>query len=149
MSRRVILWYLLGGIVMAASSPLALSQEKPSTNRAPASTDTSVVISVPRDGEFYFGVDRITQTQIPERLKVAFRAKPQEDRMVYIRAGQDVTYKTVVSVIDTIRDAGFNQIALVTNADSDSRPQAKSPTRAPDKAKKVRVRRRTYRRASK
>ncbi len=149
MSRRVILWYLLGGIVMAASSHLALSQERPSTTRATTSTDTSAVISVPRDGEFYFGMDRITQAEIPDRLKGAFKDKRPEGRVVYIRAGLDVSYETVVSVIDTIRGAGFNQIALVTNADSGSKPQAKSPTGGAGKGKKVRGRRHTHRRTSK
>jgi biopolymer transport protein ExbD len=134
---------------MAASSHLALSQEGTSTTRASTSTDTSVVISVPRDGEFYFGLDRITQAEIPDRLKCAFKDKPSEGRVVYIRAGLDVSYKTVVSVIDTVRGAGFKQIALVTNADSGSKTQVKSPTGGAGKGKKVRGRRRTHRRASK
>jgi biopolymer transport protein ExbD len=149
MSRRVILWYLLSGIVMAASSHLALSQEVSSTTRITTSTDTSVVISIPRDGEFYFGKDRVTQAEIPDRLKGAFKDKPPEGRVVYIKASLDVVYRTVVSVIDTVRGAGFNQIALVTDADSGSKPQAKSPTGGAGKGKKERGRRRTPRRASK
>ena len=149
MSRRVILWYLLCGIVMAASSHLVLSQERPSTTRTTTSTYTSAVISVPRDGEFYFGMDRITQAEIPDRLKGAFKDKPPEVRVVCIRAGLDVSYATLVSVIDTVRGAGFNQIALVTDGDSGSKPRAKSPTGAAGKGKKVRRRRRTPRRASK
>jgi biopolymer transport protein ExbD len=147
MSRRAILWYLLGGIAMAAPPHPALSQERPST-RATTSTDASAVISVPRDGEFYFGMARLTQAEIPDRLKSAFKDKPQEGQVVYIRAGLDVSYKTVVSVIDTIRGAGFKQIALVTNVDSGSKPQAKSPTGGAGKGKKVRGRRHTHRRAS-
>jgi biopolymer transport protein ExbD len=149
MSRRVILWYLLAGIVMAASPQLALSQEPTSITRASTAPEASIVISVPRDGEFYFGLDRITLAEIPDRLKVAFKDKPPEDQMVYIRAGLNVSYKTVVSVIDTIRGAGVTQIGLVADADSGSKPQAKSPTRGTGKGKKARRRRPTHRRASK
>jgi biopolymer transport protein ExbD len=122
---------------MSVSSHLVLSQERPSTTCTTTSTYTSAVISVPRDGEFYFGTDRITQAEIPDRIKGVFKDKPPEGRVVYIRAGLDVSYKTVVSVIDTIRAAGFDQIALVTNADSGS------------KGKKVHRRRHTHRRWSK
>jgi biopolymer transport protein ExbD len=134
---------------MTASSHPALSQERPSTARAATSTDTTVVISVPRDGEFYLGKDRITQAEIPDRLKDAFKDKPPEGRVVYIRAGLDVSYKTVVSVIETIRGAGFDQIGLVTNADSGSKPRVKAPTGGAGKGKKGRGRRHTHRRASK
>ena len=140
MSRRVILCYLLRGIVMAASSHLVLSQESPTTPPTTTSTDTSAVISVPKDGEFYFGMDKITQAEIPDRLKVVFKDKPKSAQIVYIRAGLDVSYKTVVSVIDTIRAAGFEQIALVTNANSGSKLQAKSLTGSAGKSKKVRRR---------
>lgn len=135
--------------MVVASSHVALSQERPPTTRDTTSADTSAVISVPRDGEFYFGTDRITQAEIPDRLKGAFADKPPEGRVVYIRAGLDVSYKTVVSLIDTIRGAGFDQIALVTNDDSGSKPQAKSRKGGAGKGKKVRARRPTRRRASK
>jgi biopolymer transport protein ExbD len=131
---------------MAVSSHLVLSQERPTTPRTTTSTDTSVVISVPKDGEFYFGMDKITQAEIPDRLKGVFKDKPKSEQIVYIRAGLDVSYKTVVSLIDTIRAAGFDQIALVTNADSGSKLKAKSPTRGAGKGKKVRRNRHPHRR---
>jgi biopolymer transport protein ExbD len=140
---------MLCGVVMAASSHPVLSQERSTTTRATTSTDTSAVISVPRDGEFYFGGDRITQAEILDRLKGAFKDKPPEGRLVHIRVGLGVSYKTVVSVIDMIRGAGFDQIGLVPSADSVSNPRAKSPTGGAGKGKKVRGRRSTHRRASK
>jgi biopolymer transport protein ExbD len=149
MSRGVILWYLLGAVVLAASSHPALSQEKPSTTSAATPTDTRVVVYVYRDGEFYFGKVRVAQAEIPGRLKDAFKDTPPEGRVVYIKAGLDVSYQTVVSVIDTIRAAGFNQIGLVADADSGSKPQAKSPTGGSGKGKKARGSRRTHRRAGK
>jgi biopolymer transport protein ExbD/biopolymer transport protein TolR len=35
------------------------------------------------------------------------------DQVVYIKSGKEVKYGTVVSVIDSIRDAGFDRIGLV------------------------------------
>jgi biopolymer transport protein ExbD len=132
---------------MAASSHPVLSQESSSTTRTTTSTDTSAVISVPKDGEFYFGGERITQAEIPDRLKGAFKDKPPGGRLVYIRAGPDVSYKTVVSVIDTIRGAGFDQIGLGPS-DSGSESRAKSQTGGAGRGKKVHRRRHARRRAS-
>ena len=132
---------------MAACSQPALSQEMPSTPNAATPADTRVVIYVPKDGEFYFGKESVTQAEIPGRLKDAFKDIPPEGRVVYIKAGLDVSYKTVVSVIDTIRGAGYSQIALVADADSGSKPRTKSPSGGAGKSKKVRGRRRTHRMA--
>lgn len=144
MSLRVLLWYLLCGVVMAACPHAASSQERPSS-RTTIPAGTSAVISVPTDGELYFGKDKITQAEIPDRLKEAFKDKPQEGRIVYIKAGLDVKYKTVVSVIDTIRAAGFDQIALVANDDSASKSQAKPTTGSAGKSRKARRRRQIQR----
>jgi biopolymer transport protein ExbD len=145
MSRRTILWSLLCVGLIATSSRTALSQERASATRAETPADSSVVIYVPKDGEFYFGGERITQAEIPDRLKGVLKDKPTESQTVSIRAGLGVSYKAVVSLIDTIRGAGFNQIALVPVADSGSKPQAKSQTGGAGKSKKVRRRRRTLR----
>jgi biopolymer transport protein ExbD len=139
---------MLCGVVMAATSHPVLSQERSSTTRTTTSNDTSAVISVPKDGEFYLGGERITQAEIPDRLKSAFKDKPPGGRLVHIRAGPDLSYKTVVSVIDTIRGAGFDQIGLVPSDDSGSESRAKSQTGGAGKGKKVHRRRHTRRRAS-
>ena len=107
MRRRVILWCLLVGVIMAASPRPVLSQGRAATTRVITSANNSVVVSVPRDEEFYFGTDRITQAEVPDRLKAAFKGRSPEGRMVYVKAGLHVSYKTAVLVTDTIKGAGF------------------------------------------
>jgi biopolymer transport protein ExbD len=141
MKRSVLLRSLLCGVALAASAHLALAQEKPTTSAAKTITSTSEVVSIPTDGEFYFGGERITQAEIPNRLREAFRGKPQREQIVYIRAGLNVTYQTVVSVIEMIRGAGFDQIALVTNTDDDSTLRTSVPARRAGKGRKIRRRR--------
>jgi biopolymer transport protein ExbD len=141
MKRRAMLWTLLCGMLMGASSRPVLSQERPSSGRANTSTSTSATVSVPADGEFYFGNDRITQAEIPHRLKEALKDKPPGEQIVHIRAGLNVSYKTVVSVIETIRGAGFEQIGLVTDTDSDSKLRTRSPAGGAGKRRKMRGRR--------
>jgi biopolymer transport protein ExbD len=40
--------------------------------------------------------------------------KPIQDQIIYVKAGSQVKYETVVSVVDSIRDAGYDRIGLVS-----------------------------------
>ena len=75
--------------------------------------DTSAVVAIPADGEFYIGRDKVAQTDIPNKIRQILKDKPVPDQVVYIKSGKLVKYGTVVSVIDSIRDAGFDRIGLV------------------------------------
>jgi len=75
--------------------------------------DTSAVIAIPDNGEFYIGRDKVAQADIPARIRSILKDKPVPDQVVYIKCGKLVKYGTVVSIIDSIRDAGFDRIGLV------------------------------------
>jgi biopolymer transport protein TolR len=75
--------------------------------------DTSAVIAIPTDGEFYIGRDKVAMADIPARVRTILKDKPVPDQVVYIKSSLGVKYGTVVSVIDSIRDAGFDRIGLV------------------------------------
>ena len=75
--------------------------------------DTSAVIAIPDNGEFYIGRDKVTQADIPARIRTILKDKPVPDQVVYIKSGKLVKDGTVVSIIDAIRDAGFDRIGLV------------------------------------
>ena len=76
--------------------------------------DTSVVIAIPNDGEYYIGRDKIALTDIPKAVERALKDKPAADQVVYIKSGQKVKYGTVVEVINSVRDSGFDRIGLVS-----------------------------------
>jgi biopolymer transport protein ExbD len=75
----------------------------------------SVIISIPSDDEFYFGKTKVAQADLAEKIKLALKDKPPEEQIVYVKAGVSVKYGTVVSVVNAIRAAGFDQIGLVAN----------------------------------
>jgi biopolymer transport protein ExbD len=108
----------------AAITSIALSQEQ-SLSSAPADVKpNAVVISIPADGEFYFGKARTAESEIPEKVKQALKDKPTDEQIVYVKAAVLVKYGTVVSMLDAIRTTGVNQIALVANKkkNPDGRP---------------------------
>jgi biopolymer transport protein ExbD len=75
--------------------------------------DTSAVISIPNENEFYLGRDKVALDDIPNRVKRLLENKPPQDQVIYVKSGRLVKYGTVVQLIDTIRQAGFDRIGLV------------------------------------
>ncbi len=78
--------------------------------------DTSVVISIPKDGEFYLGKDKVTMEQVKDKVqKMLESVKKEEDKVVYIKSGVDVSYGDVVNVINEVRALGIDKIGLVAD----------------------------------
>ena len=46
-------------------------------------------------------------------MKDKFKDQPPDRQVVYIKSGTMVKYETVVSVIDAVREAGYDKIGLV------------------------------------
>lgn len=78
--------------------------------------DNSIVISIPNDGEYYLGKDRITKEQIKDKVeKMLGNIKKEEDKVVYIKSGVGVSYGDVVNVINEVRLLGVDKIGLVAD----------------------------------
>ena len=75
--------------------------------------DTSAVVAIPYNGEYYIGRDRVALADIPQKVKTILKDKPVPDQVVYVKSGTGVKYGEVVAVIDSIREAGFDRIGLV------------------------------------
>jgi biopolymer transport protein ExbD len=80
--------------------------------------DTSAVVAISQDNEFFIGPDKVAQADIPTRIRNILKDKRADEQVVYIKSGKGVKYGTVVSVIDAIRDAGFDRIGLVAEKGS-------------------------------
>ena len=77
--------------------------------------DTSVVIAIPDNNNFYVGKDPFPITELGEKIKTMMRDKAPDKRIVYIKSGVDVEYGTVVKAIDTIRKQDIDKIGLVAD----------------------------------
>jgi biopolymer transport protein ExbD len=75
--------------------------------------DTSAVVAIPNNGEYYIGRDKIALADIPQKVKTILKDKPVPDQVVYVKSSKGVKYGEVVMVIDSIREAGFDRIGLV------------------------------------
>lgn len=78
--------------------------------------DNSIVISIPSDGEYYLGKDRVMKEQLKDKIeKMLGLIKKEEDKVVYIKSGVSVSYGDVVNVINEVRALGVDKIGLVAD----------------------------------
>jgi len=88
--------------------------------------ENSIVISIPNDGEYYLGKQKITIDMGSDQdANRAFREKIEslleplknepERQIVYIKSGVNVSYGTVVNVINEVRKLGVDKIGLVAD----------------------------------
>jgi biopolymer transport protein TolR len=87
--------------------------------------DTSIVIAIPSDGEYYINKDRIGKDQLKDRVeKMLNNIKKEEDKVVYIKSGVGVSYGDVVTVINEVRALGIDKIGLVADKKKGGAPAA-------------------------
>jgi len=78
--------------------------------------ESSIVISIPENGEYYLGKKRIAQEDIKTEVQPMLDAmKTEDDRIVYIKSGVNVHYGDVVNVINEVRAIGVDKIGLVAD----------------------------------
>jgi biopolymer transport protein ExbD/biopolymer transport protein TolR len=90
--------------------------------------DNSIVIAIPSDGEYYLGKDRVTKEQVKDKVeKMLGLIKKEEDKVVYIKSGVNVSYGDVVNIINEVRALGVDKIGLVADKKKggDAAPAAK------------------------
>ncbi len=77
--------------------------------------DTSVVVSIPNNNEFYIGKDPFPLDRLGEKIRARMEGKAAKKRIVYIKSGINVDYGTVVQAIDTIRKQDIDKVGLVAD----------------------------------
>ncbi|HEV2836961.1 MAG TPA: biopolymer transporter ExbD [Pyrinomonadaceae bacterium] len=78
--------------------------------------ESSIVISIPNDGEYYLAKQRVQREQLTEKVDALLqKIKNEQDRIVYIKSGVGVSYGDVVNVINEVRKLGVDKIGLVAD----------------------------------
>ena len=91
--------------------------------------ESSVVISIPKDVEYYLGKKHLQKEQLAEEVsRVLEKITNEQDRIVYIKSGVGVSYGEVVNVINEVRKLGVDKIGLVVDK---KRRDSTAPNAAP------------------
>jgi biopolymer transport protein TolR len=78
--------------------------------------ESSIVISIPNDGQYYLGKKLVAKEELTEKVDSMLKSiKNEQDRIVYIKSGVAVSYGDVVNVINEVRKLGVDRIGLVAD----------------------------------
>src|SRR5678816_2947424 len=78
--------------------------------------ESSVVVSIPSDAQYYLGKRRLQKEQLAEEVgRMLEKIKNEQDHIVYIKSGVGVSYGDVVNVINEVRKLGVDKIGLVAD----------------------------------
>ena len=90
--------------------------------------ESSIVISIPNDGQYYLGKQPIAKEQLTDKVdSLLEKIKNENDRIVYIKSGVGVSYGDVVNVINEVRKLGVDKIGLVADKKKGGAAAAAAP----------------------
>jgi len=94
-----------------------------------ADKEDALIVAVMRNGDIFFGNDRIAADQLTNKVKD--RIANRTSKIVYLRADARAKYKSVVEVVDNVRAAGVDDLVLFTDQKKQTNtpaPPSPSPT---------------------
>ena len=106
----VITPLLQSGVSVALPKEMRNPEEDPAIIK-----ESSFVVAITAGNEYYVGKDRVEITDLRDQVNQAMENKRPEERIVYIKSDVNANYGSVVEVINTIRQAGIDQIGLVAD----------------------------------
>jgi biopolymer transport protein TolR len=75
--------------------------------------ENKLVLSLSRDKKIYLGQTEIPYADLREKLVGNIRLR--DDRQVYLHADRDLTYGFVVDIMAILKDAGVENLGMVTD----------------------------------
>jgi biopolymer transport protein ExbD len=73
-----------------------------------------LVVTVGRDGGVRVGTSLLTEPELLGRLQDGLLDLPEANRIVYVRADEGLPYSQVERILDVARQAGAEQVTLMT-----------------------------------
>lgn len=89
-----------------------LAKTKNPIDMKEADRDDAVLVTVTRDGKLYLGQDKVTVDALATKVNDLLASKLE--KKVFVKSDLRAKYGDVVSVVDNIRNAGVDQIGLLT-----------------------------------
>ncbi|MGA2902797.1 MAG: biopolymer transporter ExbD [Candidatus Korobacteraceae bacterium] len=99
------------------------------TSMPDADKEDALLVVVMRDGQIYFGTDRIKMEDLTTKVKDRLADKP--NKQIFIRADMRAKYGSVVDVVDNVRAAGVDDVGLLTEQRHQGPGSNMAPTGGP------------------
>ena len=115
----VVTPFLQQGVTVAIPRGLRNPDEDQAINK-----ESAVIISIPKNEEYYLGKKKVNLEDLKSQVEKALQNKKEEDKIVYIKSGVEVSYGEVVKVINAVREKGVDKIGLVADKVKKAAPAA-------------------------
>jgi biopolymer transport protein TolR len=107
-------------IVFMVSAPLmqqGIDVDLPeTTTQALRVRDSPLIMTVQKDGKYFLGRTEVEAAQLVSKLEAIFEARDSTE--IYLRADKSAPYGTVVKAMSAARQAGSEQMGIVTEAEN-------------------------------
>jgi biopolymer transport protein TolR len=108
----LLIIFMVAAPLLTAGVPIDLPDSKA---KAISDEDNKPLeVSISKDGRIFVGETEVDETRIVTILTSMTEDNP--DRRIYIRGDKGIDYGKVMSVLGTINGAGFNKVALISEA---------------------------------
>src|SRR5207249_3020629 len=71
--------------------------------------ESAVIVSIPKDGEYWLAKKKLNLDDLKSQVEKSLANKKEEDKIVYIKSGVEVSYGEVVKVINAVREKGVDK----------------------------------------
>jgi biopolymer transport protein ExbD/biopolymer transport protein TolR len=89
-----------------------LARTKNPVDMKEADRDDAIIVAITRDGKFYLGTDQVKVEDLA--AKVNDLLTNRLEKKVFVKSDNRAKYGDVVQVVDNIRNAGVDQVGLLT-----------------------------------
>jgi biopolymer transport protein ExbD len=74
----------------------------------------TIVVAVKKDGTTYLGAAKLeNQAELLPQVKERLQDLPEGSRIIYLKADDAMPYSEVMKVMDLVREAGVEEVALI------------------------------------
>ena len=107
----VVLVLLLVFMVTAPMMSRGIDVSLPVANQPKTDDEDRVSVSVNANERIYIGDQLVTPAMLEDKLRAMMEGRVS--KVVYLRADESLRYGRVITVVDTIKKAGVEQIGFV------------------------------------
>ncbi len=109
----LLIFFMLGAtLIDTPSLKINLPESKTSES---GQTSNSIIITISKDDNVYLGSSQMTINELSEELNILSQQQGELDKIIQIRADEDVLTKTLIDVIDRVKEAGFLKLNIATD----------------------------------
>jgi biopolymer transport protein TolR len=108
----VVLVLLIIFMVTAPVLQSGIEVSVPKTRTVKEITEERLVITIDKEQKVFLGSDPVNINQIGERIRS--KVRDPEGQSIYIRSDENVPFGAFATVMDSVKQAGFSNVSIVT-----------------------------------